>query len=282
MRSAKGNLIGIISLALDITAQAQAAASLRRSRDMAEQLSQAKSEFMATISHELRTPLNGILGMAQLLEMMELGGEEMEFVRVIVESGTLLLGIINAIVGYTEIDATRPEDCLEEFSFAEVLALAADRYDHVARQKGLTFDVAIDDGLMETLTGDRRAVEKIIANLLDNAIRFTDAGGIRLAARRELGGGGDAGVGTEAAVLIDVTDSGVGISPEFIEKHLYSPFKQAENAIVRKRGGVGLGLAVAKKLVDRLQGSIDVVSREGEGSTFSVRLPFRAPSPPAL
>lgn len=272
LRTAKGSLIGILSLVLDVTERIRAEESLRQSRDMTERLSRAKSEFMATISHELRTPLNGILGMAQLLHDMPMGDDEKGFVRLIEESGQTLLDIINAIVGYTEIDATPPEESVENFSIAEILALAGDRHGHAARQKGLTFDMTVDDALMEPLVGDRRALEKILLNLIDNAVRFTDTGGVRVAATREPGAGGG-----DVVLRIEITDTGVGMSHEFLEKHLYTPFKQAENAIVRKRGGVGIGLALAKKLVDRVRGGIEVASEEGKGTTFTLRLPLSVP-----
>lgn len=272
LRSTKGNLIGIISLAQDVTARTLAEASLRQSRDMAEQLSQSKTEFMATISHELRTPLNGVIGMAQLLRDMVAGDEEREFVRVIEESGTLLLTIINAIVDYTSIDVVRPEESEESFSLGEVLALVVDRFAFKAQQKDVSLDAVIDDSLTDPLIGDARALDKIIASLLDNAIRFTDQGNVHVTAKREFGPEGT------AIVQVVIIDSGIGMAPEFVEKHLFTPFKQAADVVVRKHGGIGLGLALAKKLVDRLHGDIKIASQEGVGTSVTLTMPFRMPS----
>lgn len=273
LRNTKGSLIGVLSLALDITARMRAEENLRQSRDMAEELSQAKSEFMATISHELRTPLNGVLGMAQLLGDMLDGKEEQEFARVIVDSGNHLLSIVNAIVTYTEIDTVRPEDSIETGVLTEMLMLTAEPSQVAAFQKDLAFTLEIDAVLDRPHAIDRRALATIVTNLLSNAVRFTEAGSIHLVAGKEVGADGT------ASLCLKIADSGIGMSADFVTRHLYTPFKQAENAILRKHGGVGLGLALVKKLVDRVGGTIEVASQEAEGSCFTVRMPLFPPAP---
>lgn len=273
LRSPKGSLIGVLSLALDITARMRAEESLRQSRDSAEELSQAKSEFMATISHELRTPLNGVLGMAQLLADMLDGKEEQEFARIIVDSGTQLLNIVNAIVDYTKIDTIRPEDGIETCVPTEALMLSVEPAQLAAFQKELAFRLEIDAALDAPHAVDRRALATIVANLLSNAVRFTERGRIDCIATLDPGAGGT------AWLRLKVADSGVGMSADFIARHLYTPFKQAENAILRKHGGVGLGLALVRKLIDRVGGTIAVDSKEGEGTVFAVRMPLYAAKP---
>lgn len=275
LRNPKGSLIGILSLALDITTRMRAEEDLRQSRDLAEELSLAKSQFMATISHELRTPLNGVLGMAQLLGDMLDGKEEQEFAKVIVDSGNHLLSIVNAIVTYTEIDTIRPEEAFETCSLTERLMLTAEPAQVAAFQKDLTFTLDIDPALDAPIAVDLRALTTIVTHLLQNAVRFTEAGGIRLSAAKELG------ADATAWLRIEIADTGIGLSADFIARHLYTPFKQAENAILRKHGGVGLGLALVKKLVDRVGGTIEVASQEAQGSCFTVRMPLFAPTPDA-
>lgn len=269
LRSPKGSLLGIFSLAMDVTAQLAAEEALQHAKETAESLSRAKSEFMATISHELRTPLNGILGMAQVLQSLTLGEEEMAFVDSIRESGDTLLAIVNAIVRYTEADLDDAAGACEPFSIEEVVAVLADGYSIRAGRKGIGFEFELDERLHVPVVGDRQAIETVLANLLDNAVRFTDAGGIKL--RVALAG--------EAAGRLDVrcevADTGVGMSADFVAQHLFTPFKQAENAIVRQHGGVGLGLALAKKLSQRLGGSLHASSKPGQGSTFVFEFPVR-------
>jgi len=266
LRSPKGGLIGIFSLVLDVTEKHAAEMSLRRAKQSAEALSQAKTEFMATISHELRTPLNGILGMGQLLDVMVEDDEQRNCVKAINDSGTLLLDIINAIVSYTDIDVARREDATQVILLNELVPLTAERYQMQAQRKGLDFSAVVAPELSSELWGDSPSIERILANLLDNAVRFTEAGGIKVLVEPV---GGNA---TTVQVRVSVRDTGIGMSADFMTQHLYTPFKQAENAVLRKYGGIGLGLALAKKLVDRLQGELVVESTPGQGTCFTLTL----------
>jgi PAS domain S-box-containing protein len=270
LRGPKGILIGLMSLAFDITASVAAENALRKARDQAMALSQAKSEFMAVISHELRTPLNGVLGMAQLLEMM-VAEDALEFVKAIRESGEGLLAIINGIVAYTNIDARPYDQSIESFVLFDSVALAADRYGHLLQQKGLLFEQHLDEQLRQPVMGDQQSFDMVIRVLLDNAVKFTEKGSISVHLRIEVE---DADA---ALVRFTIKDSGIGIPPDKLDD-LYSPFHQGENAIVRKYGGVGLGLSMAKKLMDRMGGSISVDSIVDEGTTVVLMLPFKKTS----
>jgi signal transduction histidine kinase len=263
LRTRKGALIGIFSLAQDVTAELLAAEHLLAGKESAERLSQAKSEFLAVVGHELRTPLNGILGMAQLLQVYELDDEVQGYLQTINDSGQNLLLIINAIMRYADADRGSQSAAVQLFSLTELLLFGTQVFEFQASQKGLAFELSLDPALPEMVAGDEEALKSIVANLGENAVRFTENGSIQIAARLL------ARHAAHCDVEISVQDTGVGMSPEFMEG-LYQPFRQAENAIVRKHGGVGLGLALVRKLVDRIGGEISVISTPGKGSTLTL------------
>jgi len=274
LRGPKGVLQGLLSLAIDVTAVHEAEAALRRARDEAESLSQAKSEFLSVISHELRTPLNGVLGMAQLLELTVEGDSE-QYVNAIRESGEGLLAIVNGIVQFTEIDARPLASSMEVLSPADTLELAAERHAMTGRRKGLAVALRTDGELPPEVIGDRRSLEKVLDLLLDNAVKFTDTGSIEGTVRAETDNAGS------LRLCYGIRDTGIGMTPAQLDK-LFIPFQQGENAIVRRHGGVGLGLALAKKLVDRMGGRLIVTSQPGQGSDFLVSLPVARPPPDDL
>lgn len=270
LRGPKGILIGLMSLALDVTAAVAAENALRKARDQAVALSQAKSEFLAVISHELRTPLNGVLGMAQLLEMM-VTDEAMEFVKSIRKSGEGLLAIINGIVAYTEIDARPYDKSIESFILNELVALTADRFAHQVGKKGLLFEQHLDESLWRPMLGDRQSCEMVLGILLDNAIKFTERGTIVLMM------GVEAEDAETVLVRCTIRDTGIGFPPDKLDD-LYTPFRQGENAMHRKYGGVGLGLSMAKKLMDRMGGSISIESQPDAGTSVVLTLSFKKPA----
>lgn len=268
LRTRKGALTGIFSLAQDVTAELAATDRLREAKTAAEKLSTAKSEFMAVVGHELRTPLNGILGMAQLLQTNDLDAENAELVNTIHDSGDKLLQIVNAILRYADADLVDEQQRNHLFSFSELLLFGCQPLEYQAGRKGLAFSLDLDPTIPDLVLGDEEALKSIIAHLGDNAVKFTDNGYVRIATRL---------LATSPAactVEISVADSGCGMDEEFIGR-LYQPFLQAENAILRKHGGVGLGLALVKKLVDRMGGQISVRSLPGAGTAFTVWCPVQ-------
>lgn len=270
LRTRKGALIGIFSLALDVTAEMAAADSLRQAKDSAEQLSGAKSEFMAVVGHELRTPLNGVLGIAQILQTFDLGEEEQGLLSTLLQSGESLLQIVNAIMRYAEADLYAEERLAQPFSLFELLAFGVQPYELQAKAKGLEFELICNTQLAEIRLGDEEGLSGILHGLLENAVRFTDEGSIRVVCSPEVVADG------QQWFTVSVIDTGIGMSADFMQ-NLYTPFKQAENAIVRKHGGVGLGLALVRKLVDRQGAEISVHSQPGQGSTFQVRFKLLLP-----
>jgi signal transduction histidine kinase/DNA-binding NarL/FixJ family response regulator len=236
-------------------------------RQAAESASQAKTNFLAHMSHELRTPLNGILGYAQLLRRdAALGPDQRESVSVIERSGEHLLTLINDLLDLAKIEAGRLELHMSLFSPAQLLKHVAEIATVRARQAGVAFTLELSPGLPLHVRGDERALRQVLLNLVGNAIKFTPQGGVALrVAACEVG---DA---QRCTVRFLVEDSGPGIAPEDVER-IFQPFERAGSA--SRFEGTGLGLAITKRLVAAMQGRLNVASRLGEGSTFSVELDF--------
>ena len=234
---------------------------------MAEDANLAKSQFLANMSHELRTPLNAILGYSEILqeEAEDLGLEDfIPDLRKIQAAGKNLLNIINDILDISRIEAGKMELYTEEFTLKPLLEEVVNNIQLTAREKQNTFEVFYDDNLGE-IYADRIKVRQILLNLLSNAAKFTTQGHITLEVWRDELKSGD-------WVFIRVHDTGIGITPEQQEK-LFQIFMQADASTTRKYGGTGLGLAITHQFVQMMQGSIQVDSVFGEGSTFTVRLP---------
>lgn len=244
---------------------------LKASRDAseaavaAEAASRAKGVFLATMSHEIRTPLNGVLGMTEVLAGMPLAPEQAEHVNTIRNSGEMLLTIINDILDYTKIEAgaagivTVPVElrpCVEE-----TLALLAP----LARKKGLTLASDWGADAPAAVRADAGRVRQILANLVGNAVKFTERGGVTLRVESaELDGA--------AAVALSVCDTGEGIPADRIER-LFTPFTQVDDSAARRQGGTGLGLAISLKLASLMGGRLTVESEVGRGSRFKLVLP---------
>ncbi len=227
----------------------------------AEAAAEAKSIFLANMSHEIRTPMNGIIGMVDILKKTPLTNVQQEYVQIIESSGENLLTIINDILDYSKIEAGRieleniPIKLRAEISnVIKILQIQADR-------KGLPLYVNIDDDVPDYLMGDPVRLKQIIINLVNNAIKFTDAGEIRLKVEKQ------AINGSKAHLLFKVTDTGIGISEEG-KQRLFKSFSQVDKSTTRKFGGTGLGLAISKNLSEMMGGEIGIESELGKGSTF--------------
>ena len=234
--------------------------------------SETKSEFLATMSHELRTPMNAILGYADLLDA-EVGGPltdtQREQLARIAASARHLLQLIDEILTFSRIEAGREQVSVERFDLAELVRDTAAIVEPLASGKDLLFPVDTSASPLWVVS-DPGKVRQILLNLLSNAVKFTDAGEVRLALRAE---GGEA--------VLRVADTGIGIAPEQ-QGRIFEAFWQVEQSSIRRAGGTGLGLSVTRHLVDMLGGTVEVVSKPGEGSTFTVRIPLEPAAPPTL
>ncbi|UVE19272.1 response regulator [Pseudomonas sp. LS44] len=248
--------------------QQQAMAELINAREESEQANRAKSEFLAMMSHELRTPMNGVLGMLQLLETTEMNQEQVEYAALATESTEHLLKVINDILDFSRIERGALELEQIPFNLLELLQSSTQVFQHSAQQRGLELKLDCQAGLENLeVQGDPTRIRQILVNLLGNALKFTEEGGIRLQARWQP---------LDDEVLwftCAVHDSGIGIPAERLE-HMFDAFQQADSSISRRYGGTGLGLPIARTLAERMGGTLRAESADGKGSIFTLEIPL--------
>ena len=278
---------GAICVVTDLSSQKKIENALAEARDQAIEATRLKSEFLANMSHEIRTPLNAVIGMTSLILDSPLTLEQQDFAKTIRNSGEVLLSLINDILDFSKIEAGKLELEKRPFSVRDCVEEALDVVVTKAAEKGLELAYIIEDEVPNDILGDVTRVRQILVNLLNNAIKFTNAGEVVLSVscHTQSGSTGD------TILHYSVKDTGIGILPERLSR-LFKSFSQVDASTTRKHGGTGLGLAISKQLVEMMGGEIWVESKYDKGSTFhftvvtqpasSLRRVYMQKSPPQL
>ncbi len=269
----------VLLCALDLTERVQAEALLRRDAAKAEASGRAKEAFLANLSHEIRTPMNGVLGMARQLGKSPLNPDQQELLSIIQTSGEHLLAVLNEVLDMTKISSARFELEQRSFDLRQSVEDALRPLAVQATEKGLTFHVAVRPpaNVPSRVVGDAYRLNQVVINLVSNAIKFTPAPG-SIAVAVVLVQPTD----THLTVLVRLTDTGIGIAADKLE-HIFEDFVQADVDTARRYGGTGLGLGIARALVEQMGGTLGVSSQLGCGSTFefAVTLPCAVGAPAA-
>lgn len=235
---------------------------VHRAQAEAIEANRAKSEFLTVMSHEIRTPLNGVLGMAQAMSADALSGRQRERLEVVSQSGQALLAIVNDVLDLAKVEAGKVELENRPFDLEATIRQAEASFEAIALSKGLTFNSAVEPSATGRYMGDALRLRQVLANLISNAVKFTDEGSITVAARREAG-----------ELVLIVEDTGPGCTPEQMGR-LFQKFEQADVSTTRRFGGTGLGLSICSELTTLMGGSIQAEAVAPHGLRFVTRLPL--------
>jgi len=276
VHDAAGRLARWIGIDTDITKRRQTEESLRAAKEAAEASNRAKSEFLANLSHEIRTPMNAIIGMTDLAMATDLSRQQREYLKTVQSSAESLLTLLNDILDLSKIEAGRLQ--LEEidFNLADVVNDALRTLRVEAREKGLEIAANLPANLPVPLRGDSMRLRQILLNLVGNAVKFTERGGVTVEVVEQWRGD------DEVNVHFSVSDTGIGIPSDKLDK-IFQAFTQGDTSTTREFGGSGLGLTITAELVRMMKGHIWVLSTVGKGSTFhfTARLAIGRATPPA-
>ena len=247
---------------------AERTAEIRVAKDAAEAANASKSEFLATMSHEIRTPMNGIMVMAEMLASADIPQRQRRYAQVIAKSGQSLLSIINDILDFSKIEAGKMDLESVPVDLADLVDDVTSLFWERARSKSIDLAAYVDPAVPRAVLSDPVRLRQVIGNLVNNAIKFTETGGVLIRVEQASPG----------AIRVSIQDTGIGIPAAKIDQ-LFEAFTQADQSTTRRFGGTGLGLAICKRLIDAMGGRIAASSQEGKGSTFSFMFPAQTAEP---
>ncbi|KPQ06647.1 MAG: Signal transduction histidine kinase [Rhodobacteraceae bacterium HLUCCA12] len=258
----------VVYALIDVTEQVLAERAREAALEEARRANAAKTQFLAKMSHEMRTPLNGVLGIAEVLERLVTDADQARMIKVMHDSGTLLLSIINDLLDMSKIEADQLSIEQVPFSVPELAQRIEAVHTLKASEKQLSFAVTVQGDATARRLGDPHRILQILHNVIGNAIKFTETGSVRV----------ELDCLDPEHLVIEVRDTGIGMTQEQ-QVHVFEEFGQADGSIARKFGGTGLGMPIAKRLVDMMGGTIAFRSQLGAGTTFTIQLPLaKAPS----
>jgi PAS domain S-box-containing protein len=261
IRDKEGNITAVLELVVPITERKLAEIEVSKAKDAAEAAADAKAAFLANMSHELRTPMNAVIGFSSLLLDDNITQEQKEYIECIRDGGENLLAIINEILEFSRAEKEKVKLEHQPFSLKRCIDESLELVATQASKKGLNLSKNLINGTPYSIVGDHGRLRQILVNLLSNAVKFTNQGDVSVSVSSK------ATEGNRRQLFFEVKDTGIGISQDKMNE-LFEPFTQIERTISLKREGVGLGLAISKKLVELMGGKIWVESNPGQGTTF--------------
>ncbi len=266
-----------VRLQVEMDLHKQKDRELKQAKELAETATRAKSEFLANMSHEIRTPMNGVIAATDLALGEAVSPKVERYLNIIQSSAYSLLGIINDILDFSKIEAGKFELKERVFRLNEVFDRVMELFVNKAAEKNIELLVDIDEDMPKVITGDPLRLQQILTNLISNAVKFTESGGVILLGVKAVTEPSAGAAADEVILAFSVKDTGTGIAPEYIDL-LFEPFSQADTSSTRKYEGTGLGLSICKQLVTMMGGDIGVETELGRGSTFFFTVRLRRPS----